>query len=149
MYIKIIVFWVWRRVVGYIPTFRRNLLFEISGCYTVEYYDCVESDAAWSGSHFGGICCFHLQCRRNRKVGTYLHFYSEEGRIRFLRNVDTYLSHFHFPRWRHQVAPKHRYQLTKLLTWKWRQPVDSKGFWRWCVTLRVTGFSDFVHRSVF
>jgi hypothetical protein len=26
---------------------------------------------------------------------------------------------------------------------------DSKGFWRWCITFRITGFSDFVHRLVF
>jgi hypothetical protein len=25
-------------------------------------------------------------------------------------------------------------------------PVDSKGFWRWWITLRITGFLDFVHR---
>jgi hypothetical protein len=24
--------------------------------------------------------------------------------------------------------------------------VDSIGFWRWCITHRITGFSDFVHR---
>jgi hypothetical protein len=27
--------------------------------------------------------------------------------------------------------------------------VDSKGFWRWCITLGITGFLDFVHRAVF
>jgi hypothetical protein len=27
--------------------------------------------------------------------------------------------------------------------------VDSKGFWRWCITLGITGFLDFVHRPVF
>jgi hypothetical protein len=27
--------------------------------------------------------------------------------------------------------------------------VDSKGFWRWCITLRITGFWDFVYRPVF
>jgi hypothetical protein len=27
--------------------------------------------------------------------------------------------------------------------------VDSEGFWRWCITLRNTGFLDFSHRSVF
>jgi hypothetical protein len=27
--------------------------------------------------------------------------------------------------------------------------VYSKWFWRWCITLRITGFSDFVHRPVF
>jgi hypothetical protein len=27
--------------------------------------------------------------------------------------------------------------------------VDSKGFWRWCIILRITGFLDFVHRPVF
>jgi hypothetical protein len=26
---------------------------------------------------------------------------------------------------------------------------DSTGFWRWCIALRITGFLDFVHRSVF
>jgi hypothetical protein len=30
---------------------------------------------------------------------------------------------------------------------KWN--IDSKGFWRWCITLRITGFSDFFHRPVF
>jgi hypothetical protein len=27
--------------------------------------------------------------------------------------------------------------------------VDSEGFWRWCITLRFTGFLDFFHRPVF
>jgi hypothetical protein len=27
--------------------------------------------------------------------------------------------------------------------------VDCKGFWRWCMTLGITGFLDFVHRLVF
>jgi hypothetical protein len=27
--------------------------------------------------------------------------------------------------------------------------VDSKGFWRWFITLRITGFMDFVYRPVF
>jgi hypothetical protein len=27
--------------------------------------------------------------------------------------------------------------------------VDSKGFWRWCITLRITGLSDFVRHPVF
>jgi hypothetical protein len=26
---------------------------------------------------------------------------------------------------------------------------ESKGFWRWCIMLRTTGFLDFVHRPVF
>jgi hypothetical protein len=26
---------------------------------------------------------------------------------------------------------------------------ESKGFWRWCITLRITGFLDSVHRPVF
>jgi hypothetical protein len=26
---------------------------------------------------------------------------------------------------------------------------DSKGFWRWCITLRIIAFSDFVHSPVF
>jgi hypothetical protein len=27
--------------------------------------------------------------------------------------------------------------------------LDSKGIWRWCITLRITGFLDFSHRPVF
>jgi hypothetical protein len=27
--------------------------------------------------------------------------------------------------------------------------VDSKGLWRWCITLGITEFLDFVHRPVF
>jgi hypothetical protein len=27
--------------------------------------------------------------------------------------------------------------------------LDYKGFWRWCLTLRITRFLDFVHRTVF
>jgi hypothetical protein len=27
--------------------------------------------------------------------------------------------------------------------------VHSKGFWRWCIILRISGFLDFVHRLVF
>jgi hypothetical protein len=27
--------------------------------------------------------------------------------------------------------------------------VDSIGFWRWCIILRITGFLEFVHRPVF
>jgi hypothetical protein len=26
---------------------------------------------------------------------------------------------------------------------------DSNGFWRWCITLRISKFLDFVHRPVF
>jgi hypothetical protein len=29
------------------------------------------------------------------------------------------------------------------------QQADSKEFWRSCITLRITGFLDFVHRPVF
>jgi hypothetical protein len=27
--------------------------------------------------------------------------------------------------------------------------IDAKGFWQWCITLRITGFLDFVHCLVF
>jgi hypothetical protein len=27
--------------------------------------------------------------------------------------------------------------------------LDSKGFWRWCITHKITGFLDFFHRLVF
>jgi hypothetical protein len=27
--------------------------------------------------------------------------------------------------------------------------VDSRGLWRWCITLRITEFLDFVHRLIF
>jgi hypothetical protein len=27
--------------------------------------------------------------------------------------------------------------------------VHSKGFWRWCITLKIFGFVDFFHRPVF
>jgi hypothetical protein len=27
--------------------------------------------------------------------------------------------------------------------------VDSNGFWRWCITRRINGFVDFVHRPEF
>jgi hypothetical protein len=27
--------------------------------------------------------------------------------------------------------------------------VDSEIFWTWCITLRITGFSNYVHRPVF
>jgi hypothetical protein len=27
--------------------------------------------------------------------------------------------------------------------------VDSKGFWRWCIILRITGFLNFVHCPMF
>jgi hypothetical protein len=27
--------------------------------------------------------------------------------------------------------------------------LESKGFWRWCITLRITGFMDYVHRPEF
>jgi hypothetical protein len=27
--------------------------------------------------------------------------------------------------------------------------IDSKRSWRWCITLRITGFLDFVHRPIF
>jgi hypothetical protein len=27
--------------------------------------------------------------------------------------------------------------------------LDPERFWRWCITLRITGFSDFIHRPVF
>jgi hypothetical protein len=27
--------------------------------------------------------------------------------------------------------------------------LDSKGFWRWCITSRITGFLDFLHQPAF
>jgi hypothetical protein len=30
-----------------------------------------------------------------------------------------------------------------------KNPVEYKGFRRWCITLRMTGFVDFVHRKKF
>jgi hypothetical protein len=27
--------------------------------------------------------------------------------------------------------------------------IDSKGFWRWCITLGISRFLDFLHRPVF
>jgi hypothetical protein len=30
-----------------------------------------------------------------------------------------------------------------------KSEVDSKGFWRYCILLRITGFLDFVHHPVF
>jgi hypothetical protein len=32
----------------------------------------------------------------------------------------------------------------QILSW-----ADSKGFWRWCITHRITGILDFFHRPVF
>jgi hypothetical protein len=39
----------------------------------------------------------------------------------------------------------------ELLPYPMNRPreVDSKGFWRWCITLRITAFLDFFHRPVF
>jgi hypothetical protein len=41
----------------------------------------------------------------------------------------------------------------KLLDFIWKQKflicLDSKGFWRWYIPLRITGFLDFIHRQVF
>jgi hypothetical protein len=34
-------------------------------------------------------------------------------------------------------------------TWYLKIQINSKGFWRWCVTLITTGFLDFVHRPEF
>jgi hypothetical protein len=33
--------------------------------------------------------------------------------------------------------------------WRLSQQVDSKGFWRWCITIRITGYLDFFHRPVY
>jgi hypothetical protein len=40
-------------------------------------------------------------------------------------------------------------KLEMIAIWHISYHVASKGFWRWCVALRITGFLDFVHRPVF
>jgi hypothetical protein len=45
--------------------------------------------------------------------------------------------------WTHNHHHNHHPRIRNI-----RAEVDSKGFWRWYITLRITGFSNFVHRKV-
>jgi hypothetical protein len=42
-----------------------------------------------------------------------------------------------------------KYQIWKRKLMNKIRDVHSKGFWRLCITLRITGFLDFVHRMLF
>jgi hypothetical protein len=64
---------------------------------------------------------------------------------------------WHWKGWRqmkqfsHTLQPSHRLQQYKGYRdyGNSMRKVDSKGFWQWCITLRIPGFLDFVHSPVF
>jgi hypothetical protein len=59
-------------------------------------------------------------------------------------NIDYVLKHDEV-----YLSKQFRYYKTRYFLILTGYPVESKGFWRWRITLRVTGFLDFVHRLEF
>jgi hypothetical protein len=47
------------------------------------------------------------------------------------------------------LIPSPTMQIKKLWINQLLKKVDCKWFWRWCITLRITGYLDFVYRPVF
>jgi hypothetical protein len=99
----------------------------------------------WSQSdtYKNNVKFWHIFCLLEVKFSPYLHFF-------LVTTMETYLI-LHLQHSVLENSKKHWHHCAtfKVCCIKIGISLDSKGFWRWCITHRITGFLDFFHHLVF